>query len=374
MLRFLTSGESHGKCLVALVDGFPAGVKIDPAFIQSYLDRRRIPYGRSKRMTVEKETFEITSGIEGDRTTGAPITIIIETVDYRRGKKSSWKVPRPGHADLPGMLKYRHDDVYPVAERASARETAVRVATGALAHILLREFGIDVLGHVINVGGVETDIPESFMEDMRKRVESSPLFTLDPEACEKMKERIDEAIAAGDTIGGVFEVIAEGLPPGLGSYVQWDRKLDGRLALAIMAINAVKAVEVGDGIASSTKFGTLVQDEIFHGGTRGYYRETSRNGGIEGGMTNGAPLIIRGYVKPVATIKKGLQSVDIRTKEVKTPQFRRSDFCVVPPASVVGEAMVAWVLAAEMVEKFGGDSLEDMKASYEDYMNWMKEC
>lgn len=374
MLRFLTSGESHGKCLVALVDGFPAGLKIDPALIQRFLDRRRSPYGRSKRMTVEKETFEITSGLEDDNTTGSPITIIIDNVDYRKGKKSSWMVPRPGHADLPGMLKYRKDDVYPIAERASARETAVRVAAGALAHILLDEFGIEVLGHVIEIGGVKTNIPDSFIADMRKRVESSPLFTMDPEACEKMMERIDEAVENEDTVGGVFEVIADGLPPGLGSHVQWDRKLDGRLALSIMAINAVKAVEIGDGIASSTKLGTLVQDEIFHDASRGYYRETSRNGGIEGGMSNGSPLIVRGYVKPVATIKKGVRSVDIKTKKAKKPQYRRSDYCVVPPASVVAEAMVAWVLAAEMVEKFGGDSITDMKASYDDYMRWVREC
>jgi chorismate synthase len=374
MLRFLTSGESHGKCLVALVDGFPSGVRIDPARIQRFLDRRRGPYGRSKRMTVEKEKFEITSGLEGDITTGAPITIIIDTVDYRRGKKSSWMVPRPGHADLPGMLKYRKEDVYPIAERASARETAVRVAAGALTHILLEAFDINVLGHVIEIGGERIDFTIDYPADMRKIVESSPLYTLDPKACERMKKKIDEITEAGDTIGGVFEVIAEGVPPGLGSHVQWDRKIDGKLAMAIMAINAVKAVEIGEGIASSEQPGTLVQDEIFHDPARGYYRQTARNGGTEGGMTSGTPLIVRGFVKPIPTIKKALRSVDVKTKQEKQPTYRRSDYCVVAPASVVGEAMVSWVLAAEMVEKFGGDSLSDMKASYEDYMKWVREC
>jgi chorismate synthase len=209
---------------------------------------------------------------------------------------------------------------------------------------------------------------------MRKIVESSPLYTLDPEACERMKKKIDEATALGDTIGGIFEVIAEGLPPGLGSHVQWDRKIDGKLAMAVMAINAVKAVEIGEGIDSSRKPGSLVHDEIFHDSARGYYRKTARNGGTEGGMTNGTPLTIRGFVKPIPTIKKALHSVDVKTKQPKQPTYRRSDFCVVAPASVVGEAMVSWVLASEMVDKFGGDCLSDMIASYNDYMKWVREC
>jgi len=374
MMRFLTSGESHGKYLVALVDGFPSGVKIDQARIQRFLDRRRSPYGRSKRMTVEKEKCEITSGLEDHITTGAPITIMIETVDYRRGKKSSWTVPRPGHADLAGMLKYRMEDVYPIAERASARETAVRVAAGALAHILLENFEISVLGHVLEIGGERIELTNGYPADMRKIVESSPLYTLDPEACERMKKKIDEITALGDTIGGVFEVIAEGVPPGLGSHVQWDRKIDGKLAMAVMAINAVKAVEIGEGIESSKKPGSLVHDEIFHDPSRGYYRETARNGGTEGGMTNGTSLTVRGFVKPIPTIKKALRSVDVKTKQPKQPTYRRTDFCVVAPASVVGEAMVAWVLAAEMIEKFGGDNLPDMKTSYNDYIKRVREC
>jgi chorismate synthase len=368
MLRFLTAGESHGPCLTGIVEGLPAGLAVDVEAINRDLARRQIGVGRSARMRIETDHVEILGGVVNGRTIGAPVALKIENRDY-----ANWKdkvvppqtVPRPGHADLAGAQKYGLDDLRLVAERASARETAMRVACGALARLLLAEFGVVVGSHVLEIGGVRADVPDAPYPEIFGRVQESDVCVADAASAEKIAARIQEVMRAKDTVGGVIEIVALNVPVGLGSHVQWNRKLDGRLAQAVMSIQSVKGVEIGPAFENARHQGTEVQDEILpslsqrDGGGLG--RGSNRAGGLEGGITNGMPIVIRAALKPIATTATLLRSVDMATGEPALAQYQRSDFCHVPRACVIGEAMVAWVLADALMEKLGGDSLTEMK-------------
>ncbi len=371
MIRYLTAGESHGEALVTIVDGFPSGIGLNEGDIDAELRRRQGGYGRSKRMKIEKDSARILSGTRGGKTTGSPIAIIISNKDWKNWKEEE-KVttPRPGHADLSGAIKYGEVDLRNVAERASARETAARTAVGAMAKILLRELGISVFSHVISIGGVKavaTGVtPEKIIEAQKREL----LSCIDPAAEELMIVEIDKAAAKGDSLGGIFEIIATGVPIGLGSYTHWDHRLDGRLSQAVMSIQAIKGVEIGLGFESARRVGSKVHDEIFYN-RRGFYRKTNNAGGIEGGVTNGEQIVIRAAMKPIPTLQTPLKTVDIITKKAVTATKERADVCAVPAASVVGEAVVAIEIARAMQDKFGGDTIDEMKrncASYEDYI------
>ena len=367
-IRFLTAGESHGPSLTAIVDGFPAGLAIDTKAIDRDLARRQGGYGRGGRMKIESDRVEITSGIINGKTTGAPIAIRIENNDWdnwrerwERGDLPKLTVPRPGHADYAGMVKYGFDDARPILERASARETAARVAIGSLAKQLMAIFGIDIGSYVERIGSVMSRVPELPPEELWRLADGSDVRCPDPAAAEKMRSAIDEARTAGDTLGGVFVVTATSVPIGLGSHVQWDRRLDGLLASALISIPAVKGVEIGDAFENAAKSGREVHDELFPDGRGNVTRVTNRAGGIEGGMSNGASIILRAAVKPIPTVLTPLHSVDLSTGRAALTEYQRSDVCVVPAAAVVGEAMVAWVLANALLEKHGGDSMAEMK-------------
>jgi chorismate synthase len=371
MLRFLTAGESHGPCLTAIVDGLPAGIVIDTAAIDRDLSRRQGGYGRGGRMRIEQDQVEILSGVIGGRTTGAPIALRIENQDWANwrehwaaGNLSKLTVPRPGHADYAGMMKYGISDARPILERASARETAARVAVGALVKQVLAEFGIRIGSYVERIGVVKAQISDLPPEEICKLAEESDVCSPDLAAARKMRAEIDVARAAGDTRGGVFVVIATGVPVGLGSHVQWDRRLDAQLAQALVSIPAVKGAEIGDAFENAAKSGREVHDELFPDG-KAVRRVTNRAGGIEGGMTNGAPIVVRAAVKPIPSVLTPLRSVDLTTGKSALTEYQRSDVCVVPAAAVVGEAMLAWVLAAALVEKLGGDSVVEMRAYWE---------
>lgn len=380
MIRFLTAGESHGKCLITVIEGFPAGLRLDLGFINEELGRRQQGYGRGERMTIERDEVQLLSGVRLGRTTGAPITFLIENKDFPNWQEimsleekevEPVLIPRPGHADLGGYLKYGLKDLRDVIERASARETAGRVVAGALAKLLLREFRIEIFSFTIAIGGIKANIEENW-QILREKAESSPLRCPDESAEGKMREEIDKAKEKGDSLGGVFQVVSLGVPPGLGSYVHWDRRLDARLAYAIMSIPAVKGVEIGKGFASASLYGSQVQDEIFYDKREGFFRLTNRAGGIEGGISNGEPIIIRGAVKPIPTLARPLHSVDLKTKQSVPAHKERADICVVPAVGVIAEAMTAWVLAEAFLEKFSGDSLEDIKNSYTNYLGRLK--
>jgi len=390
MLRFLTAGESHGQGLVAILEGMPAGLPIDEDAITTDLRRRQGGYGRGRRMAIESDRAQILSGVRHGRTTGAPIALLITNKDWINWQKTMHvgaetpadatgasrapvTRPRPGHADLAGALKYDHDDIRDVLERASARETAARVATAAFARQLLQHFGVSVLSHVVSIGGV--GLSESLaMPAGRVRAipADSPLHCADPVLEQEMIRAIDAAREAGDTLGGAFEVIAVGLPPGLGSYVQWDRKLDGRLAQALMSIPAIKGVGIGKGPAVASLPGSRIHDEIVPIGERGpsghagvpVSRLTNNAGGLEGGVTNGEELRATVYMKPIATLMKPLRSVDLTTLAESPAAIERSDVCAVTAAAVVGEAMVAFVLGDAFLEKFGGDSIAEIERNY----------
>ena len=369
MLRFLTAGESHGPALVGIVEGLPAGLTVTQEVIDRDLARRQIGVGRPARMRIENDTVEILGGVVNGKTIGAPVALKIENRDY-----ANWKdrqvppqtIPRPGHADLAGAIKYGLDDLRLVAERASARETATRVACGALARLLLSEFGIVVGSHVLEIGGVRAEIPNVPYPELFARAQASDVCVADVASGERIRERIEEVMRAKDTVGGVIEIIALNVPVGLGSHVHWDRKLDGRLAQAVMSIQSVKGVEIGTAWENAGKLGTQVQDEILK--VIGYgsvgvmiTRDTNRAGGLEGGITNGMPVVIRAALKPIATTVTPLPSVDLATGEPALAEYQRSDFCHVPRACVIGEAMVAWVLADTLMEKFGGDSINELR-------------
>ena len=370
MLRFLTAGESHGPCLTAIVEGMPAGLPLTEEDINADLRRRQGGYGRSERMRIERDRVDILGGIAKGRTIGAPIALRIENVSRSSPVGGRMTVPRPGHADLAGAVKYGLDDLRLVAERASARETAARVAVGAIAKRLLAEFGIAVGSYVVEIGGVVAEIPELPWARLWELAEASDVRCPDPEAAEAMRRRIDQARAAGDSVGGVFVVAATGVPVGLGSHVHWDRRLDGRLAQAVMSIPAVKGVEIGPAFENARRTGTEVHDEFFPDGKGGVMRRTNRAGGIEGGISNGQPIVVRAAMKPIPTTVTPLRSVDLATGEPATTRYQRSDVCAVPAAAVVGEAMVAWVLADALLEKLGGDSIEEMKARWNELLDW----
>lgn len=373
MLRFLTAGESHGPALVGIVEGLPAGLTVDKDAIDRDLARRQIGIGRSARMRIEKDRVEILSGVMNGKTIGAPIALRIENLDYVNWKDKTvppQTIPRPGHADLAGAIKYGHDDMRFVAERASARETATRVACGALARQLLSQFGVIVGSHVLEIGGVCADIPSVPPEEIIARAQASDVAVADPSSADKIIARIEEVMRAKDTVGGVIEILALNVPAGLGSHVHWDRKLDGRLAQAVMSIHSVKGVEIGTAFENVKRTGTQVHDEIFVKVSNPKAkikttRQTNRAGGLEGGITNGMPVLIRAALKPISTTMTPLRSVDLATGKPALAEYQRSDFSHVPRACVIGEAMVAWVLADALVEKFGGDSLEEMKARWE---------
>lgn len=369
MLRYLTAGESHGLCLVAVLEGLPAGLPLAPSDIDGELRRRQLGYGRGARMTsIEVDRAQILSGLRGGKTLGSPLALQIPNKDASIDKLPVVTRPRPGHADLAGALKYGHEDIRNILERASARETAARVAVGAVAKRLLKEFKVEVFSHVVRMGGVQAQVEKLSAAEIRKRAEVSPLRCADPKAEEKMIRLIDKAKAAGDTLGGTIEIAALNLPVGLGSHVQWDRKLDARLAAGLIAIQAIKAVEIGAGVRVSDMFGSQLHDQIFHSKQKGFFRKTSRAGGIEGGITVGGPVTVRIHMKPLSTLRKPMMSVDIRTKKPFAATVERSDVSAVPAAGVVGEAAVAFTLADAFLEKFGGDSLQEMKRNFQGYL------
>src|SRR5262245_3405829 len=387
MFRFTTAGESHGRALVAIVEGLPSGLPIDIEQINHELWRRQQGYGRGARMKIEQDRVEILSGVRHGQALGSPVALMIENKDWENWqevmateaadvpaeKSRRVKRPRPGHADLAGGLKYDARDLRNVLERASARETAARVACGAIAKQLLAQFGIEIRSHVIQLGG-NPDGPLNLTFDQIASVPvDSPLNCADTNAQQKMIELIDQKKSEGDTLGGIFEVVARGVVPGLGAHTSWDQKLDGRLAQAIMSIHAVKAVAIGAGFAASSLPGSEVHDEIsYDGHTKEFSRPTNRAGGLEGGVTNGEELRVRGHLKPISTLRRALRSVDIDTKQEEKAAFERSDITVVPAAGVIGEAMVALTLAQAMREKFGGDSLGEMKRNCDGYREQLR--
>ncbi len=379
MLRFLTAGESHGPALVAVVEGVPSGLPLAEDYITAHLARRQKGYGRGGRMEIERDTARLLSGVRGGLTLGSPVAILVENRDWANWRDvmdpSPGKLdgvqpltrPRPGHADLAGAIKYRHRDIRNVLERASARETAARVAAGSVAQRLLEELGVRINGLVLQVSGVKVQSVPPEGAELEEALSRSRLLCPDPAAEEKMIELIAAAAAAGDTLGGVFEIRAYGLPPGLGSYAQWDRRLDGRLAGAVMSIQGIKGVEIGLGFAAAGLPGSQVHDEIYYKSGRGFFRRTNRAGGLEGGVTNGEVLVVRAAMKPIPTLKRPLASVDIQTKGAAPAAAERSDVCAVPSACVVAEAVVAWELACAFLEKFGGDSLAELKENLHNY-------
>ena len=378
--RFTTSGESHGKALVSTIEGMPSGVTVDIEALNHQLWRRQQGYGRGGRMKIETDTAEILAGIRHGKTLGSPIALMIENrdfvhwtqimssapIDEQPKNPRIVKRPRPGHADLVGGLKYQTRDLRDILERASARETASRVACGAIARQLLENFGIEIKSHIIQMGGIPENPVEANWEQISNIPNDSPLNCADEVAQKQIIELIDRAKADGDTLGGIFEVVVKNLPVGLGAHTSWSEKLDGKLAQAVMSIQAVKAVELGEGVANANRFGSKVHDEIIYENDK-FARASNRAGGLEGGITNGEELRVRGYLKPIATLKKALRSVDIDSKREELAAFERSDVTAVPAAGVIGEAMVAIVLANAMREKFGGDSLEEMKRNFDGY-------
>jgi chorismate synthase len=377
-LRWITTGESHGPKLVSVVEGIPAGLPLLAEHIDEHLARRQRGYGRGGRMKIETDRVEFTGGVRGGETLGSPIAMIVNNKDHqswldRMGPGPLPSVPepltrpRPGHADLAGGLKYDRHDLRDILERASARETASRVAVGSVCRRLLEEVGIQIFAHVVSIGDVEAQRFEHPFGEMRKMARASDLACLDPDAEQKMKEAIHAAAHAGDTLGGVFEVIAFGVMPGLGSHTQWDRKLDGRLAQAMCSIQAIKAVEIGDGWKASHSRGSQVHDAISYGNDGKFHRPTNRAGGLEGGITNGESVVVRAAMKPIATLKKALPSVDVVSKESFDAAHERSDICAVAAASIVGEAMVAITLCDAVLEKFGGDSMRELKRNVDGY-------
>jgi chorismate synthase len=388
MLRFETAGESHGECLVATVAGLPAGIPVSVDAVNRELWRRQQGYGRGGRMKIETDRAEIVAGVRHSQTIGSPVAMVIQNKDWENwtqalpvediagGENQRKPVtrPRPGHADLAGAIKYNFQDARYILERASARETAARVAAGALAKALLGEFGIGVLSHVIAVGSVRLERAAQWEELVALSQASEVLLgCVDPATEARMKEVVDEAYRTGDTVGGVFEVVAHGLPVGLGSHVTWDSRLDGRLAQAVVSIQAVKGVEVGFAAEGAASFGSKVQDTIhYNREEHRFTRGANRAGGLEGGMTNGQDVLVRGMLKPISTLRKPLESVDLATREPALAAYERSDVAVVPAAGVVGEAMVALVLAQAFLEKFGGDSLDETRRNYDGYVEQVR--
>ncbi len=399
MLRFSTAGESHGEALVALVSGLPAGVPFDQEFLDRELWRRQQGYGRGGRMRIEQDRAHVLSGVRHGFTIGSPVAMTLENRDWKNweellpvgvGDAARHKAvtsPRPGHADLAGALKYDFKDARYVLERASARESAARVACGALAKLLLRKLGVQVASHVIRVGAVELGREVSWAEIAALQKKDEVLLACaDKDTEAQMKAEVDKALRTGDTVGGVFEVVVHGLPPGIGTHVNWDERLDGLLAQALMSLQAVKAVELGRGVTAAGAAGSEVHDAIGYagrddgepeqgnggGGFTGFRRESNNAGGVEGGMSNGEDVVVRGYLKPISTLRRPLGSVSFDTREATKASYERSDVCVVPAAGVAGEAMVALTVARLVMEKFGGDSLRELQRNFEGYRDQIR--
>ena len=389
MLRYFTSGESHGEALVAFLSGLPAGLAVDQEFVDRELWRRQQGYGRGGRMKIERDAAHFLSGVRHGKTIGSPIAVMLQNRDWQNWKESlpvepgdpekhkRVASPRPGHADLAGALKYDFAEARYVLERASARESAARVAIGALAKLLLRELGMEVSSHVIAVGSVSMGEREVAWERIQElsRKDEILLSCADPEVEQRMKEEVDKVLRTGDSVGGVFEVVAHNVPPGLGSYVQWDERLDALLAAAVMSLQAVKGVEIGSGIQAASSPGSAVYDEIGYrreAGFAGFTRARNNAGGLEGGVSNGQEIRVRGYLKPISTLRRPLQSVDFASREPVKAAYERSDVCVVPAAGVASEAMVALTLARCALEKFGGDSIRETKRNFAGYLDQLK--
>ena len=389
MLRFYTAGESHGQALLAFVSGLPAGMPVNVLAINHELHRRQLGYGRGGRQKIEKDCADIFAGVRHGQTIGAPIALRIENRDWANWEKilpveagsapetesKRLVAPRPGHADLAGSQKFNFHDARYVLERASARETAARVAAGSFARQLLAQFGVEIASHTMQVGRVKLERTACWQEikTICGNLES-PLRCVDLETEEKMKAEVDAALKAGDTVGGVFEIVVHGVPVGLGSHAQWDEKLDGRLAQALMSVQAVKAVEIGSGILASGSYGSEVQDEIsYDKHARRFKRSSNRAGGVEGGITNGEDVVVRGFLKPISTLRRALGTADMVTKEPVQAAYERSDWCVVPAGGAVGEAMVALVLADAFLQKFGGDSLAETRRNFDSYARQIDE-
>ena len=389
MLRYFTTGESHGEALVAVLSGLPAGLKVDLGFVDRELWRRQQGYGRGGRMKIESDKAHILSGVRQGMSIGSPISVLLENKDWKNWQESlpvqegdpekhkRVASPRPGHADLAGAIKYNFPEARYVLERASARESAARVAIGAVAKLLLRELGIEVLSHVIAVGSANIGEHEVPWEQVRMLSERQEILLscADPDAEQRMKEEVDKVLKTGDSVGGVFEVVAHGVPPGLGTYAQWDERLDGLLAGAVMSLQAVKAVEIGVGVSAAASAGSAVHDEIGYkpqSGFTGFTRSRNHAGGIEGGISNGEEIRLRGYLKPISTLRRPLQSVDFATREPVKAAYERSDVCVVPAAGVAAEAMVALTLARCVLEKFGGDSVGETVRNFQGYCQQIK--
>ena len=394
-LRFLTAGESHGKALIGILEGIPSGLPLSEKDIDKDLERRQKGYGRGGRMKIESDHSEILSGVRWGKTIGAPIALLINNSDYQNwgagmsacaedvGSIPDVTRPRPGHADLTGAVKYAHYDMRNILERSSARETAMRVALGAIAKKFLREFQIVIGSFVTQIGNLSLEWPRGqgfrgpqesaqMLISLCKKADKSPVRCPDAGVAVKMMRWIDRAAKSGDSVGGVFEVIVTGVPIGLGSHIQWDRKLDGRLARALMSIQAIKGVEAGLGFQMSKCSGSEVMDEIFYSRQSGFYRKTNNAGGIEGGITNGMPILLRAAMKPIPTLRRPLRSVDIRNRKPLRAVYERSDICAVPAAGIIGEAMVALTIADVFLEKFGGDSMEEIHRNYGSYIRYVK--
>ena len=386
-MRYLTAGESHGPRLTAIIEGVPAGLPLTADYINAELKRRQGGYGRGARMKIESDKVEITSGVRHGRTMGGPITLNVTNLDHQKWldimnvadvedkKKELRKItkPRPGHADLVGGMKYRFDDLRNSLERSSARETTMRVAVGAVAKRLLEEIGVEVASHVVTFGGIDIEIPENLtISEIKKRARRSEVSIVNPEREEEIKAYIDQIKKDGDTIGGIVETIVGGVPVGLGSYVQWDRKLDAKIAQGVVSINAFKGVEFGVGFEAGRLKGSQVMDEIIWSKEDGFTRRTNNLGGFEGGMTNGEPIVVRGVMKPIPTLYKPLMSVDIETHEPYKATVERSDPTALPAAGVVMEAVVATVLATEVLEKFSSDNLKELKEAVQQHRDYVK--
>ena len=370
-LHFITCGESHGKYLSALIEGMPSGLEVKLEEINRELWRRQQGYGRGARQKIEKDEVEILGGIVSGKTTGAPVGFLLTNKDFKIDKMPELFRPRPGHADLAGALKY-DEGIRAVLERASARETAMRVALGALTKLFLKSFGIEVLSHVTQIGKVRIPDENLGVAEIKRKVTESVMNCASPEAENEMIKAIDEAIEKRDSLGGQFEVRVTGVPIGLGSYVHWERKLDACLAEALISMQSVKAVEFGRGTALAGTSGSEAHDEIFYSLDKGYYRKTDRAGGVEGGMSNGADLSVRVTLKPISTLRRPLASVNMKTKKAEQAEYERSDICVVPAGSVIGEAIVAYEIADAFLEKFGGDSMTEIRRNYEGYLDQVK--
>jgi chorismate synthase len=378
MLRYWTAGESHGKALLALVDGFPAGVEIETDSIDVELRRRQGGYGRGGRQRIETDRVEILSGVWHNTTLGSPLALQVVNKDYKLERLDDLARPRPGHGDLTGAIKFL-GSIRGVLERASARETTVRVAAGALAKQLLKPFGITAFGYVVELGGVRIEPQSGTLEKQKTLRDQSEIYSLNPAQDDQIKQLIDATGKEGDTLGGILEVRVEGLPFGLGTHAQWDRKLDGRLAQAVMAVQAIKGVEIGLGFEAARRPGSQVHDPIQYDASQqnaphlGYVRPTNNAGGLEAGMTNGQPLVIRAAKKPISTLRRSLESINLDTKESEAANYERSDVCAVPAASVIVENVVAFEIAAALVDKFGGDSLVEMLARYKLFQEMARE-